>query len=259
MATEIHPLACVESGAELDEDVSVGPFAYVGSDVKLGSGCQVHHHATVEGNTVMGRENEIFPYACIGGKTQDLKFKGGDLGLTIGDRNVFREYVTIHLSTIEGTRTEIGNDNNLLAYSHVAHDSRVGNHVIMSSSSALGGHCLIDDYVYIAWSSGLIPFVRVGKFSIIGALCKVTKDIPPFMMVDGNPGRVRTINKVRLERMGYDSTVIESAKAIHRALYRDGLNRSQALEKLKQANAEPDELLDLTLTFHAGESRLGIL
>ncbi|MCH2155764.1 MAG: acyl-ACP--UDP-N-acetylglucosamine O-acyltransferase [Opitutales bacterium] len=258
MATEIHPQACVEKGAQLDEGVSIGPFAYVGAGVSLGKGTVLHHHASVEGMTVMGRDNEVFPYACIGGKTQDLKFKGGDLGLQVGDRNVFRESVTVHMSTIEGTRTEIGDDNNLLAYSHVAHDATVGSHLIMSSNAAIGGHCIVDDHVYIAWASGLSPFVRVGKFSIVGAMSKITKNVPPFLMVDGNPGRVRTINKVRLERMGYDASAIEAAKSIYRTIYREGLNRSQAVEKLKENPESDAELYQLMIQFH-GDSKMGYL
>lgn len=137
--TKIHPTAIIEKGAELADDVEVGAYAYVGAEVKIGSGTIIAHHATVDGNTVIGCNNQIFPYAFIGGKTHDLKFKGGNPGLLIGDRNVFREYTTAHLATADGNNTIIGNDNNILAYSHIAHDCVVGNKIVMSSHAALGG------------------------------------------------------------------------------------------------------------------------
>ena len=137
---KIHPTAIIEKGAVLDDDVEVGAYAYIGGSVKIGKGTIIAHHATVDGNTVVGEYNQIFPYAYIGGKTHDLKYRGGNPGLIIGDRNVFREYTTAHLATKDGEYTVIGNDNNILAYSHIAHDCIVGNKIVMSSHAALGGH-----------------------------------------------------------------------------------------------------------------------
>ena len=134
--TKIHPSAIVEKGAELDSDVEVGAYAYIGGSAKIGSGTVVAHHATVDGNTVLGKCNQIFPYAFIGGKTHDLKYKGGNPGLRIGDNNVFREYTTAHCSTADKNFTIIGNNNNILAYSHIAHDCIVGDYIVMSSHSA---------------------------------------------------------------------------------------------------------------------------
>ena len=141
--TNIHKTAIIEKGAEIDEGVEIGAYAYIGATVKIGAGTVVAHHATVDGNTVMGKNNQIFPYAFIGGKTHDLKFKGGTPGLRIGDNNVFREYTTSHCSTADQTFTIVGNNNNILAYSHIAHDCIVGNNIVMSSHAALGGHVVV--------------------------------------------------------------------------------------------------------------------
>ena len=134
----IHPTAIVEPGAQLGENVEIGAYAYVGGDVVLGAGTVIHHHAVVEGFTIMGENNEVFPFAVIGGKTQDLKYDGGKPGLKIGDRNTFREYVTVHGGTKDGEFTTLGNDNNILAYSHVAHDCRIGNFLVMTTSISAG-------------------------------------------------------------------------------------------------------------------------
>lgn len=234
----LHPTAIVEHGAKLVGDVTVGAYAYIGGNVCLGDGTVIHHHASVEGNTTMGKGNEVFPYAFIGGKTQDKKYEGGDLGLTIGDRNTFREYCSVHMSTIDGTRTVIGDNNLFLGYSHVAHDCVVGNELIMSGNAALGGHVVVEDNVYIAWAAGISPFCRIGKYAIAGATAKVTQDIPPYMMADGSPAKVVFINKVRLEREGYSAEDIALAKEVFKILYKKGLNRAQALTELAQHPAK---------------------
>jgi len=150
----IHPTAIIEQGAQLDEGVTVGAYAYIGAEVSIGSGTVVQHHATVEGSTVLGRDNEIFPYAYIGAKTHDLKYNGGKPGLKIGDRNVFREYTSVHLATKDAEDTLVGSDNVILAYSHIAHDCIIGDRLVMSSHSALGGHVVVGDHVVVGWGVG---------------------------------------------------------------------------------------------------------
>ena len=172
---------------------------------------------------------------------------------------MFREYVTVHMSTIEGTRTTLGDDNNLLAYSHVAHDCTVGSHMILSSNAALGGHCIVDDHVYIAFAVGVLPFCRVGKYAIAGAMAKVTKDLPPYMMAEGAPAKVRTINKVRLERAGYGVEDIDVARSVHKILYRDGLNRSQAMEALKAHEQQDSWFVKGMLEFIDTDSKMGCM
>ena len=173
--TKIHPSAIVEKGAELDSDVEVGAYAYIGGSAKIGSGTVVAHHATVDGNTVLGKCNQIFPYAFIGGKTHDLKFKGGNPGLRIGDNNVFREYTTAHCSTADKNFTIIGNNNNILAYSHIAHDCIVGDYIVMSSHSALGGHVIVENHAVIGWGSGAHQFCRIGAYAMLSA----PRPLPP--------------------------------------------------------------------------------
>ena len=239
---KIHPTAIVEEGAQLSGSVEVGAYAYIGSHVRLGPECRIHHHATVEGNTEIGRGNEIFPYALIGGKTHDLKYTGGEPGLTIGDYNVFREYSTVHVATKQGEFTRIGDRNSILAYSHIAHDCQIGNSLIMSSHAALGGHVLCGDHVNIGWGTGIHQFCRLGSYSMAAAASKVIQDIPPYFIADGNPSRCRTHNKVGMERFGISAEDISLAQQAYKILYRQGLNRSQSLEKLSahpEANNSP--------------------
>jgi UDP-N-acetylglucosamine acyltransferase len=237
MPATIHATAIIEPGAKLAPDVTIGAYGYVGADVVLGAGTVLHHHASVEGNTVLGEGCEIFPYACIGGKTQDLKYKGlkykgGRPGLRVGDRNVFREYVTIHCATNDGDFTRIGSDNTLLANCHVAHDCVLGNHIVMSNGVVLAGHVTVEDHVVIGGYGGVHQFCRVGSYAMLSAMAKLVHDLPPYFIGDGTPAEVRAINKVGLERKGFSVEQLERVKQIYRILYRDGLNRTQAFEKL---------------------------
>jgi UDP-N-acetylglucosamine acyltransferase len=255
MAAKIHPTAVIEPEVQMGADVIVGAFAYVGGRTVIGDGTIVHHHATVEGNTVLGRQCEVYPYAAIGTKTHDLKFRGGDPGLRVGDRNVFREYVTVHAATKDGDFTVLGNDNVILAYSHVAHDCIVGDHLVMSSQSALAGHVVVQDYVNIGWGTGLHQFCRIGAHAMLGAMAKVVHDVPPFMIVDGNPAVVRSINKVGLERNGFSAAQLERVKYLHRILYREGLNRAQAIEKIQAHPEAASAEFQRLLTFAAASER----
>jgi UDP-N-acetylglucosamine acyltransferase len=232
MAAKIHPNAVVEACAQLGEGVEIGPFCFVGAGVVLGAGTKLHHHASVEGDTVLGERCEVFPYACLGGKTQDLKFKGGRPGVRIGDRNVFREYVTVHAATFDGDMTRIGSDNTFLATTHIAHDCVLGSHIVMSNGAVLAGHVVVEDHVVIGGYGGVHQFCRLGAYAMLSATAKLVQDLPPFCIADGTPAEVRAINKVGLERNGFSAEQLDRVKAIYRTLYRDGLNRTQALEKL---------------------------
>jgi UDP-N-acetylglucosamine acyltransferase len=242
MAATIHPTAIVEPGAQLGADVQIGAYAFVGAGVTLGAGTHLHHHASVEGDTVLGRACEIFPYACIGGKTQDLKYQGGRPGLRIGDRNVFREYVTVHCATNDGDLTRLGSDNVLLGACHVAHDCVLGNHIVMSNGVMLAGHVIVEDHVVVGGYGGVHQFCRLGAYAMLSATAKLVHDLPPFFIADGTPAEVRAINRVGLERNGFSAEQLDRVKQVYRTLYRDGLNRSQALEKLAQhPQADSDE------------------
>jgi UDP-N-acetylglucosamine acyltransferase len=235
----IHPTAIIKPGAELADDIVIDEYAYVGTMVKIGRGCVIKHHATVDGRTTIGENNIIHPYAYIGGLTHDLKYKGGEPGLRIGSRNVFREFCTIHVSTQVDASTIIGSDNSFLAYSHVAHDCLVGDCVIMSAQAALAGHVEIGDYANIGWSSGVHQFCKVGKYAMIGACSKIIQDVLPFMLADGNPAKVRYINVVNMQRNGFSKVQISNAKRIFKIFYTQGLNRQQALHALAKEEIDP--------------------
>lgn len=255
MTTRIHPTAIIESGARIGDGVEVGAYAYVGPHVVLGAGTCLHHHASVEGNTELGAQCEIFPYACIGGKTQDLKYAGGDPGLRIGERNVFREYVTIHCATGDGDLTRIGSRNVLLANCHVAHDCVLGDNIVMSNGAVLAGHVVLEDNVVIGGYGGIHQFCRVGAFAMLSATAKLVHDLPPYFIADGTPAEVRAINRVGLERNGFSLEQLDRVKQVHRILYRAGLNRTQALEKLaNHPQAETDEFRRM-LTFARSSER----
>lgn len=257
MATTIHPTALVEDGAEIADGCEIGAFAYIGAEVKLGENCRVHHHATVEGLTETDAENEVFPYALIGGKTHDLKYKGGRPGLKIGSGNVFREYTTIHPATNDGDFTVLGDHNTILAYSHVAHDCQIGNHLVMSSHAALGGHIVCGDHVNIGWGAGVHQFCCIGDFAMVGAASKAVQDVPPFMISDGNPAACRTYNRIGLERAGFPPEQITMVHRVFKILFREGLNRGQSLEKLRAGEFADDPIVKRILDFFA-ESKRGV-
>ena len=257
MAKDIHPTAILEDGAQLADGVTVGAYAYIGPAVRLGAGTVVMHHATVDGATVMGGNNEVHPYAYVGGKTHDLKYTGGTPGLRIGSGNVFREFTTVHCATEAEGETVLGDGNLLLAYSHIAHECRVGDRLIMSSHAALGGHVRIGNHANIGWGAGIHQFCRVGDHAMVGAASKVVQDVPPYMIADGSPAMVRTINKVGLERAGFSADELALARRVFKAFYREGLNRRQAAEKLAE---EIDVNVPLVAAFlgFANESERGL-
>ncbi len=255
MATQIHSTAVIEKGAELDDGVIIGAYAYIGPHVKIAKGTEVMHHATVDGATAMGEDNEVHPYAYVGGKTHDLKYKGGIPGLKVGSRNVFREFTTVHCATTEGTHTIVGDDNLVLSYSHIAHECIVGNHLVMSSHAALGGHVQVGNRVNIGWGAGLHQFCRVGDYAMVGAASKVVQDVPPYMIADGNPATVRTTNKVGLERAGFSADDIALVRRVFKTFYKEGLNRRQAVEKLRGGESMGNPVVETFLAFAAGSER----
>ena len=256
MPVNIHPQSIVEPSAQLGENVEVGPFCFIGGQAIIGDNSRILHHASVEGKVTLGRENIIFPYALIGGLTHDLKYEGGQPGLTIGDGNVFREYVTAHVATKSDDFTTIGSNNVFLAYSHVAHDCQIGDHLVMSSHSALGGHVEVGNHVNIGWGAGVHQFCRLGRHCMVSACSKLVQDVPPFMLADGSPAEVRSINKVGLERADFNSSEIELIRSAFKILYRKDLNRSQALKYLEENfSIEKEPVLEELLSFTKSSAR----
>jgi UDP-N-acetylglucosamine acyltransferase len=224
----IHPKARIGTGCE------VGPFCVIGEHVTLGDHCKLHSHAVVDGHTTLGQGNEIFPFACIGKKTQDLKWKGGVTRLTIGDRNVFREGVTIHSATDDGNATVVGSDNLLLTYVHIAHDCILGNRIIMSGYAGLAGHVVVEDHAILGGYTAVHQFCRIGKFSMTGGCSRIPQDVAPFMIVEGNPAETRTINKIGLERNGFSAEAQAALRQAYKILFREELSAPNALLKIEQ-------------------------
>jgi len=257
MSSKIHPSAVIEPTVQLGENVEIGPFVFLGGSARIGDGTRIHHHASVEGNTLVGKGCEIFPYASIGAKTQDLKYQGGNPGVRIGDRNIFREYVSVHGATNDGDHTTIGNDNTILAYTHIAHDCVIGSSIVMSNGTMLAGHVCVEDHVVMGGYSGVHQFCRIGAYAMVSACAKVVQDIAPFFIADGQPAIIRSINKIGLERRGFTAEQLDRVKQIHRILFREGLNRTQALEKLSRHAHVASEEFHRILVF-ANKSERGL-
>jgi UDP-N-acetylglucosamine acyltransferase len=234
----IHPTAVIHPGARIGEGCEIGPFCVIGGEVVLGDHCKLHSHVVIDGITTLGPRNEIFPFASIGLKTQDLKWKGGCTRTEIGSDNTFREYVTIHSATSDGEATVVGSGNHILAYCHLAHNVVVGNHVIMSNVATLAGHVTVEDHAVVGGLAAVHQFCRIGKMAIIGGCSKVVQDVPPFMLADGNPAQTKTINKVGLERNGVSEAAQSALKQAYKILFREGLTNSNALIRI-EAEIEP--------------------
>ena len=256
--TQAHSTAVIHPGAQVGDGCEIGPYCVIGANVVLGPGCTLHSHVVIDGHTVLGRENEIFPFASIGLKTQDLKWKGGITHTQIGDRNTFREYVTIHSATSDGETTVVGSDNHILAYCHLAHNVNLGNHIIMSNVGTLAGHVTVEDHAVIGGLVAIHQFCRVGRMSMIGGCSKVVQDVPPFMLADGNPAQTRTVNKVGLERRGVSEEAQAALKQAYKILFREGLTISNALVKIESElpkSPEMEHLLQFARTSQRGLSK----
>jgi len=227
----IHPTAVVDSKAEIGPDCEIGPFCVVGPHVVMGARCRLLSHVVIDGYTKMGSGNEVYPFTTIGLKTQDLKWKGGITYTEIGDNNTIREAITIHSATGEGEVTKIGSNNHILFGAHIAHNALLGDHIILSGAG-LAGHVTIENYAIVGGRAAVHQFCRVGRMSIIGGCAKVVQDVCPFMLVDGNPGETRTINKVGLERNGVSEEAQAALKQAYKILFREGLTIPNALDKI---------------------------
>jgi len=229
----IHPTAVVHKKAEIGESCEIGPYCVIGEHVVLGAGCLLHSHVVIEGHTRLGVGNQIYPFASIGLKTQDLKWCGGVTRTEIGDHNTIRECVTLHSATNEGEATVVGSHTNILANSHVAHNVRIGNHVVISMA-ALAGHVVVEDYALVGGLAAVHQFCRIGKMAIIGGCAAVNQDIPPFMLARGDPARTLTINKVGMDRNGVADKAQLALKEAFKILFRKGLTTPNALARIEK-------------------------
>ena len=245
----IHPTAIIERGAQLDATVSVGPYALIGAQVRIGAGTTVGPHCVIQGRTTIGNDNRIFQFASLGAAPQDKKYAGEDTELVIGERNTIREFCTLNLGVPQaGGKTTVGNDNWIMAYTHIAHDCHVGSNTTMANNTTLAGHVEIGDWVTVGGLTGIHQFVKIGAHAMIGFASAVSQDVPPFMLVDGNPLAVRGFNVVGLRRRGFSNERIAAVKQMHRFLYRQGKTLDEAREAIAALAGEaPDAKEDVML------------
>lgn len=249
----IHSTAVIHPRAKVGADCEIGPYCVLGEHVVLGDNCRLHSHVVIDGHTTLGKGNEIFPFASMGLKTQDLKWKGGITYLRVGDGNVFREGVTIHSGTKDGEATVLGNNNLFLTHAHVAHDCVLGNGIIMSGFAGLAGHCVVEDNAILSGYVAVHQFCRIGKHSMIGGCCKVRQDIVPFMLADGEVAAPVMVNKVGLERHGFSEQAINALKQAHRIIFRDTLTLAEALAKVEKEIPPLPEVQHLLSFIRASE------
>ena len=229
----IHATALIDPLAQLDSSVSVGPYSVIGPHVRIGAGTTVGAHCLIEGHTTIGRNNQIFAFNALGGIPQDKKYAGEPCELIIGDRNTIREFCSFNIgSPGAGGVTRVGDDNWIMAYVHVAHDCIVGNHTIFANNSTLAGHVEVGDWVILGGFTGVHQFVRLGAHSFTAISSVLVADLPPFVMCQGQPAEARSMNFEGLRRRGFSAERIAAVKAMHKALYRDGLTLQDAMLRI---------------------------
>jgi len=242
---KIHPTAVVENKAEIGRNVEIGPHAYIGPQVTIGEDCTIGHSSHIEGRVTIGKNNIIGPQASLGTPPQDLTYHGQGTELIIGEDNVIREFVTINIGTVNGGGvTRIGNRNYLMICSHVGHDCRLEDDILLVNGVLLGGHCHVETGAKLMGAAACHQFVTVGKQAYVGGLSRIVQDVPPFMIVEGNPARVRGINEIGLQRAGYDAEVIDELWEAYKAIYRTReLNRARIYEEIENdQDAHPEAI-----------------
>lgn len=244
---EIHPTAIIHKGAEIGEGVSIGPYSIIGEGVVIGDRTKIGPHVVIYGPTEIGNDCTFFQFSAIGAIPQDLKFQGEDTKIRIGDRNTFREFVTIHRASSHGTReTVIGNDNYLMAYVHIAHDCHLGNNIIMVNGATLAGHIMIEDYAVIGGLSAIHQFTRVGGYAMVGGCSAVVQDVPPYMTAVGNRAKLYGLNLIGLKRHGFSDETIKILKKAYRIIFQSKLTLKEATKKVREeikGSKEVDYLL----------------
>lgn len=239
----IDSRAIIDPAAELAENVEVGPWSIIGPDVKIGRGSVIASHVVVKGPTVIGENNKIYQFSSVGEDTPDLKYNGEPTRLVMGDNNVVREGVTIHRGTVQDrSETTIGNNNLFMAYSHIGHDSVIGNHTIFVNNAAVAGHVVVGDWAILAGFVLVHQFCQIGAHSFSGYGSHISKDVPAYMTVNGQPAAAKTINVEGLRRRGFSSQAITAIKRAYKIIYRQGLTTDQALVRLREQRSECTEL-----------------
>jgi UDP-N-acetylglucosamine acyltransferase len=258
-APKIHRTAVVDPKAEIHGSVTLGPYTVIGPNVRIGAGTTVGPHSVIEGHTTIGLDNRIFQFCSVGAANQDKKYQGEPCELVIGDRNTIREFATLHIGTVQDkAKTTIGDDNWIMAYTHVAHDCVVGNRTTLANNTTLGGHVELGDWVTVGGLTGIHQFVKIGAHAMVGFQTAVSQDVPPFMLVDGNPMAVRGFNAVGLRRRDFNPERLAAVKQMHKLLYREGRTLDDAraaIEALAQAKPEAAADVALMIGFLAGATR----
>jgi UDP-N-acetylglucosamine acyltransferase len=251
----IHPTAIVEKGAEIDPTCEVGPYAVIGPKVKMGARNVVGAHAVIDGDTTFGEGNRVFPHACIGQIPQDLKFRGEQTRIVIGDRNMFREFTTVHLGTEGGGGvTRLGSKILMMANSHVAHDVQVGDGCILANSVALAGHVVLEDHVIVGGLSGVHQFTRIGRLAFISGGAVVVMDVPPYCTAQGDRAELQGLNTVGLSRAGFTEEQIARIKRAYKAIFRSKLGLREAISQVRAEHGAHPEIAHF-LTFLEGSER----
>ncbi len=239
----IHPTAIIDPSARLGEGVTIGAYSIIGADVEIGDNCWIGPHVVVNGPTRIGKENRIFQFSSIGEAPQDKKYAGEPTRLEIGERNLIRESVTINRGTVGGGGvTTVGDDNLLMAYIHIAHDCHVGSRTIFSNNASLAGHVTIGDQVILSGFTLVHQFCSIGAHAFTGMGSAIAKDVPPYLMVSGNPAHPHGINKEGLKRRGFSPDSITALKRAYKVLYRSGLSLGEATDELRKMAADTPEV-----------------
>ena len=258
----IHPTALVDARAALDDDVEVGAYAIVGPQVRIGAGTSIGAHAVIGGRTTIGRANRIYSHVALGGPPQDKKYAGEDTELLIGDGNTIREFCTFNTGTVQGGgATRIGADNWVMAYAHVAHDCRLGDHCIVANAVTLAGHVEVGDWVILGGLTAVHQFVRIGNHAMSGGGTILLQDLPPFVICNGNPASAHGLNTEGLKRRGFDAEAIAALRRAYKTIYKEGLTAAAACERIDElAAATPASAADLrALAQFVRESQRGIV
>lgn len=238
----IHPTAIIEDGVELGENVIVRPFTVIETGAIIGDDCEIGPHAVIRGPTTLGSDCQVRTGAVLGEPPQDAKYGGEETRLIIGDRNIIREYTTLHRATGEGNSTVVGDDNMLMAYTHAGHNCRLGSNILVANSAGISGHVTIEDNVNIGGLVGIHQYATIGRGAMVGGMSKVVRDVPPFCMVDGHPAEVRALNTRGLQRQGVSSEDRMELQRAFRLVYRSEYNTTEALQIIADELRQTDEI-----------------
>lgn len=253
---QIHPSAIVADGAQVADDVVIGPFCIVGEKATIGPGCRLHSHVVIEGRTTLGANNQVYPFSVLGGPPQHTAYKGEDTQLIVGDDNVIREHATMNLGTVNGGGvTQVGSNGFYMIESHVGHDCKVGDSVILTKQATLGGHCEVGDFVIVGGLAAVHQFTRVGRHAMIGGLAAVVKDVIPYGSVWGNHAHLEGLNLVGLKRRGFDRETINTLRAAYRMLFADEGTFQERLEDTTETYASCPQVMEIIDFIRADGSR----